>query len=756
MAALVAEYRFEESTYSGAAGEVADYSGNGYHGKMVGSVTSTASGKNCRGITIPNNTTSTVAAFDTGIDVNTIGNEGTITFWVKLVKVNNDQRMLFDASTTASDKFFLTRDDEGAADVDTDFTVTNSSASTVSMYENDATSDEVWVHMAASWKYPASTHKELNVYINGALADSGDYTGTALSSNIGTLYFGDNRSASSEFLESTYGIMDQIRIYNTALTLAQVQADRDESPSCIALHHLEVTAAAASAAPGESVTYTIKACANAACSTLYTGGVSGNLSISGGGVTVTYTTGAPFSIASGASSTTETVSMTPAGTVTVGLSSVTPTASGSPAVYCGMGEAASSGGSCSFTVGSSVHHMELTATSATSVTCNPITYTVKACANADCSSTYTGGMTGTLSVSGVTVNYPSGAGFSIANGSATTTVSAHATTAGTATASLTGLSLTPSNTPQVFCGMGAAAASGGSCAITTVDSALLFDVGNHVSEVSQAVTVSAVRSSNNATVCTPGFASVSKNVTFKCTYSNPNSGTKAVRVGGAALNATNNAAAACDGTGRAVSLSFNASGVASTTVQYADVGQMGMTARYDGSGSDAGLVMQGSDSFIAAPASFTISGVTAGNIAAGSSFAATVTAKNNAGNTATNFGNETSPATVTLSFTKYRPTSAYNGTFSGSLGSFSSGVASAINLAWTEVGSGDLTASLTGASYLGTGLTATGTTGSTGAVGPFIPHHFTVGTTNACSSFTYSGQPFTATVTAVNAAGDRT
>jgi MSHA biogenesis protein MshQ len=605
---------------------------------MVGSVTSTDSGKFCRGITIPNNTTSSIAAFDSGIDVNAIGNEGTIAFWMKLVRANNDQRMLFDATTTAGHDFYFTRDDEGAGDVDTDFTVTNSGGTIVSMAENDATDDEVWVHVAATWKYPSSTHKELNVYINGALADSGDYTGTALSSTLGTLFFGDNRSAASDFLESAYGTIDQIKVYEAALTAGEVAAVYAESPGC------------ATPAP---------------------------------------------------------------------------------------------------------HHIEVTTSSSSGVTCNPVTYTIKVCANADCSSTYTSGLTGNLVLTGTpTVNYT--AAFTIPASSASTTVSAHITTAGTVTASLSGLSVTPTNTPQVFCGMGAAASSGGSCVYTALDSALLFDVGNHVSEVSQPITVSAVRSSNNATVCTPAFASVSKNVTFKCTYSNPVSGTKTVRVGGGALNAGNNAAAACDGTGRAVSLSFNASGVASTTVQYADVGQMGLTARYDGAGSDAGLVMQGSDTFIAAPASFTISGVTAGNIAAGSNFSATVTAKNNAGNTATNFGNETSPATVNLAFTKYRPTSLFNGAFTGSLGSFSSGVATANNLKWTEVGSGDLSVSLQGGSYLGTGLTASGTTGSTGSVGPFIPHHFTVDTTNACSSFTYSGQPFSATVTALNATGDRT
>ena len=81
-------------------------------------------------------------------------------------------------------------------------------------------------------------------------------------------------------------------------------------------------------------------------------------------------------------------------------------------------------------------------------------------------------------------------------------------------------------------------------------------------------------------------------------------GSRAVRVAGSALNAANNANAACDGSERALSLAFNASGVASTSVQYADVGRLELLASYRGSGSDAGLVMSGSDFFVAAPASF--------------------------------------------------------------------------------------------------------------------------------------------------------
>ena len=558
-----------------------------------------------------------------------------------------------------------------------------------------------------------------------------------------------------------------------------------------------------------------------------------NHRITGAGVSTTYNSGAAFLIGSGSSSTTETITLSKAdgGTATVSVSGLAPMTAGSPGLYCGLGTAASSGGSCVFTVTPAVHHLELTAASSTALTCQPITYTVKACSNADCSSTYTGGLSGTLSVTGVTVNYTSVRGFTIPSGSATTTITAHATTTGTATAGLTGLSITPSNTPQVFCGMGTTAASGGTCAITMVDSGLFFDVPDHHAETSQTITVSAVRKADNSLACTPAFASVNKDVTFSCTYSNPTSGYVPVRVAGGALNAGNNASAVCDGSGLSVSLAFNASGVATTTVQYADAGQVGLTATYSGSGADAGLSVTGTDTFVVVPHDFGVSSLAAGTIVAGQSFGVTVQARNASGGVTRNFGRETSPATATLTFLRTRPSlsGAVDGTQSTSLGGWMNGQASG-TVRYDEVGRGDVAASLSGGSYLGSGKAPAGSTAGSwvscasengscvlplgaqatviygangrfnhlteragsvgcnnatfsdpivgvgkqcyyvatggsntavnGAVGPFVPDHFTVTVDQSCTAgtpdFTYSGEPFDMTVTAHNVAGNPT
>jgi MSHA biogenesis protein MshQ len=166
---------------------------------------------------------------------------------------------------------------------------------------------------------------------------------------------------------------------------------------------------------------------------------------------------------------------------------------------------------------------------------------------------------------------------------------------------------------------------------------------------------------------------------------------------------------------------------------------------------------------VVVPHHFGISGVTAAPIKAGNSFSATVTSYNGLSTpTATkNFGKEISPEGASLSFSKCQPTGigASSGNFSGNLGVFNNGAASSSNLNWTEAGNGDLTATLTSGSYLNSGLTVLGNTGTSGLVcngagnvGRFIPDHFDTLVTQGCATgnFTYSGQPFTMQVVAKN------
>ncbi|MEY4910087.1 MAG: hypothetical protein RL260_3805, partial [Pseudomonadota bacterium] len=381
-------------------------------------------------------------------------------------------------------------------------------------------------------------------------------------------------------------------------------------------------------------------------------------------------------------------------------------------------------------------HLELRHASGTGLTCTPSTLTVVACQDASCALPYTSGVTATLSSSAAVV-WPDTATVTIPSGSSAVDRRVQLTTAGSVTLSATASAPTASG--ATTCNFGSPA-----CTYTASASGLLLTASNHIAESSgNTLTVRAVRSSDNSNQCVPAFTGT-RSITLRHAYQNPSTGTLPVRIGGTAISTG----------GTATAMTFDTTGTASATLLYADVGQVQLTGTYTGSAatSDTGLTMTGSTSFIASPASFEFTSVPTGTTKAGSTFSATLRARNSAGNTTPNFGRESpTPQTPTLTHAKAAPTGtgSSNGVFSGSLGAFSGGSATASNLVWTEVGRLDLKADL--ASYLGTGTAVTGSTGTTGtALGRFIPHHFDLVATPACGTFSYAGQPFTASVLAMN------
>lgn len=401
-------------------------------------------------------------------------------------------------------------------------------------------------------------------------------------------------------------------------------------------------------------------------------------------------------------------------------------------------------------------HLEIQYSGSNGLTCAPSTITIRACQDASCTTPYTSGISGTLTAGGTSSvtwdsssGNASGAGFVIPNGSSSVTKRFQASVAGYVDVGLTGLSPTPTATSPYTCNFGSP-----SCRINVVNLGLAFDVPDHVSETSQTVSISSVTSASGS--CAAALANTTRSVRFTCSYNDPvaASASLPVRVGGKALNSGNNASAKCDGTGQTVSLAFNGSGEASTTLQYADAGRVTLTATYTGSAGtgDAGVTMTGHDSFTAVPASFRIDPpTTPPALKAGSPFSATITALNSAGAATPSFGQESVTPAIALTHSHAQPTGfGYSiGVLSpGSLSLFSGGSASISNMSWTEVGRIDLNAKLN--NYLTTGIGISGSTSS--AIGPFVPHHFNVAVTQACSNnFSYSGQAFTVVVTALNA-----
>lgn len=715
-AALVAEYRFEESSYSGAANEVTDASGNFRHGRTLGA-TSTASGRTCRGLSVGTNTSSSALAMDTGIALpGTVGGTGSISFWYFSDSTDSSERVLLDATLANNARFLLYRDDDSGSpstiDVDLGFVVTSASGAEHSIFKNDAMSDGAWWHITVTWRLVLGGNaSRIRTYVNGSLMSEASFSiaVAGLASGIGTLYIGDNRSSATSIQNSARGRFDTVRIYNHELSTTEINADRTDSPPCSLLHHLELTAPSASGPAGAAQTFTVRACANAACSSLYTAGVTGNLTASGPGMSVSFPGGAAFNTGASGSTTVQ-ASISPSGSVTMGLSGVSPAAVSSPPVYCGMGVAASAGGSCTYTTTTALHHVRIEHGSGAGVTCTPSTLTVRACQNADCSTPYTGGVSGTLTATGgPTTQWPSGQTFTINAGASSTTVAMQVTQSGTVQLGSTGLS--PAASQSGTCNFGSPA-----CSYSATESGFLISVPHHVADTSRSLSVTAVRTDTNTGACTPAFANVAQAVNFSCQHVNPGSGTRPVRLNGGSgaqvLNASGSTSAGCDGSTRAVTLNFNGSGVATPTLQYADVGEVRLNASYSGSGSSAGLSMAGSTTFVAQPWYLVLS-VPGTTKVAGSPFTATVTGITSGSVAAPNFGKESPAQALAFGWLRTRPSGsgAVNGSFSGgSVGSFTNGSASVSNLVWSEVGRGDLSVWFNNGSYLGTGWQTGGST----------------------------------------------
>lgn len=389
------------------------------------------------------------------------------------------------------------------------------------------------------------------------------------------------------------------------------------------------------------------------------------------------------------------------------------------------------------------------------LTCSPELVIVEACADANCTSLYAGQVTLNLA--------PGGAGITFTG--STTTALVSRTTVGQATLAATDVN--PGVTGATRCFNGTTE----TCLMNFVDSGFLVNVPPHAAETSQPISIKAVKKADSGVACVPAFASVSRAVNLRCGYVNPVAGAITgqvpVRINDAALNAAGSASSVCDTGGASVSLNFDATGTATPTLKYADVGEMTLVVSHTLATSND---MTGSANFIVAPASFVFDTITASPIRAGNAFSAQVSARNALGNVTPSFSRESAPETVELKSVTLAAASAANsqlvgptdgatGTLTnGTFGLFarttcsplSNGAVCSQTLAWTEVGDVNLVAagkSVNG--YLGSGLKPWGM-----ASARFIPAYFETAFDPAapCGAFTYSGQPFRLLVTAKSAA----
>ncbi|SDZ90032.1 MSHA biogenesis protein MshQ [Desulfuromusa kysingii] len=392
----------------------------------------------------------------------------------------------------------------------------------------------------------------------------------------------------------------------------------------------------------------------------------------------------------------------------------------------------------------SIHHYRFYH-DGSALTCSPENIRVRACLDADCTVEFAGNVQATLSPS------------EWVGGNAQTFLSGDIlqlwhTSAETATLGIVGdrAEFLAENLPRCFVG----ATEQSDCSLEFHDSGFIFDVPDHIADITQTVTLSAVRKDLTSEQCVPGFQDVSKNVSFWSEYLNPESGSYQIEI--------NNIPMTLPSPGTSYSLFFDSNGVAEIEVSYADVGEMSLNAYYLGSGDDAGLVMTGVDSFITRPDHFQVTvpgnpGATSavGGIftTAGEIFSVEVSARNASGNVTPNYGQEAVAESVQLAQNLEAPDGQHNPPLVGSFDLFGTNCEGEIahgyvcgKFSWNEAGIITVLPSVADGSYLGSGNTS----GSlSGFIGRFIPDRFAVSANipqlgHGCNAgnYTYLGQEF--------------
>lgn len=248
----IAEYRFEQPRLTGAKGEVLDSSGNALHGTRIDSPAGaprveSVTGRVCRGIDVPvSSNAAHVDAIDTGLPVQKLAPQGTISFWYRSARPWQERdNILIDASTTDNRWFMFGKDDKGVLT----FSVTDDSSSPRTLElapgRELAIGRDTWTHLAISWRLAAGTNASvLRIYLNGALyATASGTTNGSLHRSLSTLYIGDSRLDRSPFdsrPDAAGGLIDEVRIYRYEATQAVILRDMAVTRPCGGIDHFSL------------------------------------------------------------------------------------------------------------------------------------------------------------------------------------------------------------------------------------------------------------------------------------------------------------------------------------------------------------------------------------------------------------------------------------------------------------------------------------------------------------------------------------
>lgn len=227
--------------------------------------------------------------------------------------------------------------------------------------------------------------------------------------------------------------------------------------------------------------------------------------------------------------------------------------------------------------------------SSSALTCAPHSVLIEACEDAACTSLFADSVTATLAPSG----WSGGDTITFSGGS--TSAALIRTDPGSVTLGVASATPAPVDA-TTQCSMSGGAFTS-SCNLTFDDSGFIVSIPEFISGRGETATIQAVKKSDTSIQCIPAFSNVNKTLNLWSEYSLPSSGTLSAYASSPSVALGQTA-----GSATSMTAAFNASGVASVPVNYADAGYVTVNVQYTGSGADAGLTMQGEATFLARPA----------------------------------------------------------------------------------------------------------------------------------------------------------
>jgi uncharacterized repeat protein (TIGR01451 family) len=346
VAGAVTHFRLDETSgsWTGAAGEVIDSGTTGLHGRRVVTTSPTTTNVVVPSPTIASQYSAVVGGFCNAAQFDGKG----------VVEVADST--LFDYGQTLSASAWIyptaypTSDLYSILSNDVNYEFHLNTTGKLYWWWNAATLTSAatiplnqWTHIAITFNSATGRQR---IYVNGVQdSNTNNWTGT-LQANFCKFYIGGDVATGSCALlpaRNFRGKIDEVKLYNTELSAAEVQANMTLGRSCSGTYdHIRIEHdASASVCTPETVT--IKACLNASCSTLYPGTVTVAMSSTGwvGGDTFTFSGG----VAS------KQISKGTAGTLVLGTNSASPLPAGSTRCFSGSTETCNlvfTSASCSF------------------------------------------------------------------------------------------------------------------------------------------------------------------------------------------------------------------------------------------------------------------------------------------------------------------------------------------------------------------------------------------------------------------------